>query len=751
MPRLLEATTPEQYAAQLYDLMAGIGKLTGDAETRMIEILEDARAEIQTQLASLDFDSPSRAMLNRAKAGVDQAMANLAQTMGTTIGELQEQGHALGVDLAIKPLGGERGFEVVSAAISLDQLQIMQAFSAELVQDISTQLRKRINAEITSVVVGAKSPLGAARAIGMNLTDANHFSTIAHRARAITVTEVGRAQSLGTQVAQTALQRQIAEAGQPTQVLKRWLNAHLPGARQTHLEAEARYSPDGTIGPIPHNAFFQVGGFKAYYPKDPSLPPSESVHCHCVTITVLDDDEGSKTVAGNAKQLSNAKANYSTAKATASAAGVAKTKPALNKPATKFIEAPYTSAGLSPVKPLKTGGNGYGGKVMAEKLGYDDPTKSGFQWDSELGAWKHPDAPKGKQLPAFDKLKPAEQLAVMKSAGLSTVTKNQIIKHLDIKKPKAKPYPTSKPTAAPPPPPKPTPQPKPAAAPPTQPAAKTGDLPELKASEPGDYIGGQNRPVTAGIDVVHEWAQERVGMDPLIADRALKDRIMKDLGEVIDRDIDASRALDFVDAFPRHYGIPGDPRTPGQRVASMLVKTWAATSGDANPGSLAVQRAIAKKFDLDWPPPGYVKAAEEGVIGRSTLKAIDDADAFYDEWSDVLDSFVDAQYNATQQWLEQQGIDSIPMIRGVQVNDAVRHAVTQAGEDGQVRSMVLNPASSFSTADGTGRVFGNVVYYVEVPRERILGSCLTGFGCFSEFEFVVIGSKIPDKARAFRS
>lgn len=287
---LAEATDPAVYASELYKLLGQIGTLTGAAETGMVELLDNARRTIIIQLAELDFDSPSRAMFTRALAGVDQTLAGLAAQAGTTLAQYQADGHALGIDLALKPLGGERGFDLVGSAVSLDQLQILQGFSADLVGSLTTDLRRRITGEITSVVVGAKSPTAAATAIGRNLADPNHFSTIAHRSRAIVVTEVGRAQSLGTQAAQTQLQRSLTDAGLADQVKKRWLNAHLPGARATHLQAEAKYSPNGTIGPIPISGFFQIGGFKAFYPKDPSLPPSESVHCHCVTLTVIDEE-----------------------------------------------------------------------------------------------------------------------------------------------------------------------------------------------------------------------------------------------------------------------------------------------------------------------------------------------------------------------------------------------------------------------------------------------------------------------------
>ncbi len=286
--------TPAEYARELDRILFSLGSLTAEAEAGMFDLLDTARADIQNQLAALDLESPSRALLNRAREGIDDTTRNLAESMGRTVNDLQAEGHALGVDLALDPLGPD--ITVLAAAVTQDQLQIAQAFSADLIQDLAGDTRRRINAELASVVVGAKSPHAAALAIGRNLTSPNHFSTIAHRARAIVVTEVGRAQALGTQGAQQALQRSFDDAGDPRVVKKRWINAHLPGARATHLEAERNYAADATPGPIPIDDAYQIAGFAALYPKDPSLPPRESVHCHCVSITVIDEDS---TLAGD--------------------------------------------------------------------------------------------------------------------------------------------------------------------------------------------------------------------------------------------------------------------------------------------------------------------------------------------------------------------------------------------------------------------------------------------------------------------
>lgn len=281
---------PVAYRRTLNDLLGQIGRLDDTAERAMLAVLDESRRSILASLAALESDSPSAAMYRAALAGVNTATANLADTMGRTIEDYQRQGFELGVRLALDPLE-TAGFRTLTNVVTTNQLQVLAGFSTDLVRGVADDVRRRATLEVTAVTVGAKTPAQAAAAIGSRI-NRGVFSTVGHRARAIVVTEVGRAQALATQAAQAQLAERVPG------VRKRWINSHLPGSRETHLEAEARYAPDGEIGPIPIDAEFEVAGFRALYPRDPSLPASESVHCKCVSITVIDDAAAATATAG---------------------------------------------------------------------------------------------------------------------------------------------------------------------------------------------------------------------------------------------------------------------------------------------------------------------------------------------------------------------------------------------------------------------------------------------------------------------
>lgn len=289
MTRLLEATRPafdaEQNAAYrkaLDAVMDDVGKLNRTAQDRTIDLLGELRAEVVATIA--EVDSPSRAMYERTLGQIDEAIRRFIERYRADVARLQGQGFNLGIALSQAPLVAG-GVAVGVGAISDDLIDIATQFSADLIGGIGADLRKRINNELVGVLVGAQTPGDAVRKIGRNLHDPNHFRTIGARAQAIVVTEIGRVQALASQARQNEL------AGIVPGLRKRWVHARVGEARQAHLAADARYGFSGAIGPIPVDANYSINGHAARFPRDPSLPASESVHCRCQSVPVIVETE----------------------------------------------------------------------------------------------------------------------------------------------------------------------------------------------------------------------------------------------------------------------------------------------------------------------------------------------------------------------------------------------------------------------------------------------------------------------------
>lgn len=153
-----------------------------------------------------------------------------------------------------------------------------------------------------------------------------------------------------------------------------------------------------------------------------------------------------------------------------------------------------------------------------------------------------------------------------------------------------------------------------------------------------------------------------------------------------------------------------------------LVQTWAATSNDHNPRSLAVQLAIEEEFGL------------KDVAPWSSLKAAQ-GDKEYAQNGAVYRAFVRAMYEATQERLKKDGITHVTVRRGMALPNSYQYT------KGSTYEIALRPASSFTSNVSTASSFkhGGIVIQAIVPIERILGSAMTGFGCLNEYEWVVLG------------
>ena len=275
-----EALDREAYRAALREVMDDLDRLNVQADRQVIDLFSQLRRQTQEIVAELG-DTPSGPLYQRTLDGIDQAMTDFANRWGFDFESEQLDAFDLGAELTAGPLEAGYNIDLARLGPTTDQLRILAQFRTDLVGGVTTELSKRIKNEVAGVLVGARSFTDAAEAIGRDLTDRNHFSTMAHRARAILVTEIGRAQALSTQSTQ-----ELAAKVLPG-LRKRWLNAHLANPRQSHLAAEARYAENGIVGPIPIDEPYTIAGHKAMWPHDPSLPASESVHCHCVSISVL--------------------------------------------------------------------------------------------------------------------------------------------------------------------------------------------------------------------------------------------------------------------------------------------------------------------------------------------------------------------------------------------------------------------------------------------------------------------------------
>lgn len=181
--------------------------------------------------------------------------------------------------------------------------------------------------------------------------------------------------------------------------------------------------------------------------------------------------------------------------------------------------------------------------------------------------------------------------------------------------------------------------------------------------------------------------------------------------------------------------------TPAQRQlildqeCSNRVGNWASTSGDNSPWSVAMQRAVAEEFATggDWNPHGMSMSYELG--NGVTVGAAYDAGmgAFYRR-------FVRVMWENTQAEFAEAGVTKVSLTRGMKGGNAKQGQWTVPGTH-EVTDLM--PANSWSSRASTAKAFGGGNFsgrllVATFPVDRILGSARSGFGCWGEYEFVVI-------------
>ena len=181
-----------------------------------------------------------------------------------------------------------------------------------------------------------------------------------------------------------------------------------------------------------------------------------------------------------------------------------------------------------------------------------------------------------------------------------------------------------------------------------------------------------------------------------------------------------------------------------------LIQSWAHSSNDDVDLSLAIQDAAQKVFKTDsavtWNRDQYSSntgQAKANLTYDPSTKLGDDK---------VLQSFVKAQYEATQQYLAAKGIKEITLFRGMKT--APLASRYEDDEPNPERTEILmRPLSSWSTSADEANFFAGdvgregVVIKARFKAKDIFALPLTGVGCLLEFEVVVNSGSVTGSIR----
>lgn len=165
-----------------------------------------------------------------------------------------------------------------------------------------------------------------------------------------------------------------------------------------------------------------------------------------------------------------------------------------------------------------------------------------------------------------------------------------------------------------------------------------------------------------------------------------------------------------------------------ETVVNAMIKLWAQSSNDNNPLSLAMQNAAVTEFNLtdhyDWPMSPDL--AERVKFEQETH-------------GDFHRTFLRTMYEHTQEWAKVNGVTHLKLKRGVKEAPGGGTKYSTSINVGDKLNAKLRPMSSFASNVSIAKRFGWFRMEAVVPIEWVIGCAATGFGCYNEYEWVVLG------------
>lgn len=176
--------------------------------------------------------------------------------------------------------------------------------------------------------------------------------------------------------------------------------------------------------------------------------------------------------------------------------------------------------------------------------------------------------------------------------------------------------------------------------------------------------------------------------------------------------------------------------------ASDSVHSWAISSNDSNINSLNMQRIAGEVFGAnftEWQKKNYngmLALNKHDYGGPNTILS-----------DDETKTFLKTMYRQTQTELKTNGIKEVVVYRGFSFEGDVGEAANwQIGDKVKIG---MNAMSSWSSDKQTALNFGygnHVIFEMKVPASRVMATPHTGFGCYAEHEFVLLGDPDGDMA-----
>lgn len=243
------------------------------------------RRILLSEVAKTEFDIAHLASLRRS---VDEVIAALDSALKGDLREALRTFSDLGEKLVIEPMVGllPAGAGLSVTGVSAQTLLIANVFSGDLIQAISSTLRKDINQLVVRGVTGLNTPAQSIRDIDARLAKAGAL-TYERRAEQIFETESMRLLSMSQDVTADRVDEIVDE-----EMYRVWRWSGKSRVNHAAIDGQVRRNgetfdvpPPLQVSAAPNPTDYR-GGERARYPRDPSLSAGNAIRCGCLFLLV---------------------------------------------------------------------------------------------------------------------------------------------------------------------------------------------------------------------------------------------------------------------------------------------------------------------------------------------------------------------------------------------------------------------------------------------------------------------------------
>lgn len=250
---------------------------------RMIDDVQDLRGEVMGELARIapkDADGWRASHLKDVQRNLERVLGEWADAMASNLNDgvrvAAETGHGALAAAAAGTTGAAVTMQAQSDSFAVHRRQLEQSYkyNADLVQGVAAEARDAIMSRLRRGMTGQQSPVDVMRNVQKYLDvparPSAKFGGIAYQAERVVRTELSRMYELANRASQDATAEAIGHDGLWTV----WMHSGVAkGARPEHVDLDGER--------VRYGDSFNVGGYQAAGPHDPSLPAEHVVNCRC--------------------------------------------------------------------------------------------------------------------------------------------------------------------------------------------------------------------------------------------------------------------------------------------------------------------------------------------------------------------------------------------------------------------------------------------------------------------------------------